>query len=102
MLYFLWKYLELMRRMVKGSKNPYTSLTYHGLIRLLVEYALQKQNQTWESFVGISSSTRQIGRKKRKTLEDTPETPRKKLAYMGNMRSLQAKTATSSIEGPHT
>ena len=40
MPYFMWKSLELMRRMVKGSKNPDTSLSYHGLIRLLVEDSL--------------------------------------------------------------
>ena len=70
--------------MVKASKNIDTSLAYHGLIRLLVEDALQKQNQTWESSVGISSSTRKTGRKKRNTLENTLKTPRKKLAYIGN------------------
>ena len=56
----------------------------------------------WESFVGISSSTRRTGRKKRNTLENTPETPRKKLVHTGNEISLQAKTLTSSMEGPHT
>ena len=40
MSYFLWKSLELMRKMVKGSKNPDTSLAYHGLIILLVEDSL--------------------------------------------------------------
>ena len=102
MSYFMWKYLELMSRMVKGSKNLDKSLAYHGLIIFLVKYPLQKKNYTWESFVGISSSTRHAGRKKRKTLEDTLETPRKKLDYTGNRRRLQAETPTSSIEGPHT
>ena len=35
-------------------------------------------------------------------LENTPENPRKKLAYTRNNRILQDETPTSSIEGPHT
>ena len=42
MSYFLWKSLELMSSMAKGSKNLDTSIAYHGLIILLVDYALQK------------------------------------------------------------
>ena len=67
-----------MCRMVKNSKNPDTSLACHGMIRLLVEDALKKINQIWESFMRVSPSTRKTSKKRRNTLENTHETPRKK------------------------
>ena len=79
MSYFLWKYLYFMCRMVHSSKNPYTILAYHGLIRFLVEDTLQKRNQTWESFRRVSPSTRKTSKKRHNTLENTFENPKEEI-----------------------
>ena len=83
--------------MVKNSKNLDTSLAYHGMIRLLVEDALKKINQIWESFMRVSPNTGKTSRKRRSTLENTPETLRRKSEHKESKRVLQAKTPTSSM-----
>ena len=39
-----------MAGFVKSSRHPYSSLTHHGLIKLLILRALAQRNQTWEQF----------------------------------------------------
>ena len=102
MLYFLWKSLDLMCIMVKNSKNIDTSLAYHGMIRLLVEDALKKINQIWESFMRVSPNTRKTSRKRRSTLENTHETPRKKSVRKESRRILRDETPTNSMKRPRT
>ena len=83
--------------MVKNSKNLDTSLAYHGMIRLLVEDGLKKINQIWESFMRVSPNTVKTSRKRKSTLENTPETPRRKSEHKESKRVLQAETPTSSM-----
>ena len=35
---------------VRTTKHPNSSLTHHGLIKLIILWALAQQNQTWEQF----------------------------------------------------
>ena len=86
-----------MCRMVKNSKNPDTSLAYHGMLRMLVEDTLKKINQIWESFMRVSPNIGKTSRKRRSTLENTPETPRRKSEHKERKRVLQAKTPTRSM-----
>ena len=37
---------------VRIAKHPYSSLTHHGLIKLLILRDLAQRNQTWEQFTG--------------------------------------------------
>ena len=41
-----------MESFVRVAKHPYSSLTHHGLIKLLILRALAQRNQTWEQFTG--------------------------------------------------
>ena len=50
----------------------------------------------------VSPSTKQTLRKRRSTLENTPETPRRKSMHKGIRRILQDETQTSSMERPRT
>ena len=40
-----------MKHYVKTSRNPLSSLTNHGLVKLLVQKSLAKHNLTWERFI---------------------------------------------------
>ena len=91
-----------MCRMVKNSKNPDTSLAYHGMLRLLVEDTLKKINQIWESFMRVSPNTRKTSRKRRSTLENTHETQRKKSVCKESRRILRDENPTNSMERPRT
>ena len=51
MPFYLLRYLQSMAQYVKSSQNTVSSLTNHGLIKLLVLRALAHQNLTWEQFV---------------------------------------------------
>ena len=48
--FYLFKDLHLMVGFVRSSQHPYSSLTHHGLIKLLILRALAQRNQTWEQF----------------------------------------------------
>ena len=37
---------------VRATKHPYSSLTHHNLIKILILRALAQRNQTWEQFIG--------------------------------------------------
>ena len=37
---------------VRTTKHPNSSLTHHGLIKLIILRALAQRNQTWEQFTG--------------------------------------------------
>ena len=37
---------------VRTTKHPKSSLTHHGLIKLIILWALAQRNQTWEQFTG--------------------------------------------------
>lgn len=47
--YFLFMLLELMSTKVQKSQNPMTSITHHGLVKLLVCDALAIARRVWES-----------------------------------------------------
>ena len=51
MQFYLLRTLQSMSQSVKVSQHPISSLTNHGLIKLLVLRALTHQNLTWEQFV---------------------------------------------------
>jgi hypothetical protein len=48
--YFLLKSLQLKTHNMRGTKNPASSVTHHGLIKLLILYVLYKKNKAWEAF----------------------------------------------------
>ena len=48
MPFYLFKDLHRMAGFVKLARHPYSSLTHHGLIKLLILRALAQRNQTWE------------------------------------------------------
>ena len=37
---------------VRTTKHPISSITHHGLIKLIILWTLSQQNQTWEQFIG--------------------------------------------------
>ena len=41
-----------MAGFVRIAKHPKSSLTHHGLIKLIILRAISQQNQTWEQFTG--------------------------------------------------
>ena len=41
-----------MAGFVRTDKHPKSSLTHHGLIKLIILQALSQRNQTWEQFTG--------------------------------------------------
>ena len=41
-----------MAGFVRSAKLPYSSLTHHDLIKLLILRALAQRNQTWEQLTG--------------------------------------------------
>ena len=41
-----------MAGFVRTTKHPNSSLTHHGLIKLIILWALAQWNQTWEQFTG--------------------------------------------------
>ena len=41
-----------MAGFVRTTKNPNSSLTHHGLIKLIILRSLAQRNQTWEQFIG--------------------------------------------------
>ena len=41
-----------MAGFVRTTKHPNSSLTHHGLIKLIILWALAQWNQTWEQFIG--------------------------------------------------
>ena len=44
--------LHHMVGFVRTAKHPISSLTHHGLIKLIILRALAQENQTWEQFIG--------------------------------------------------
>ena len=50
--FFLFKDLHHMAGFIRAAKHPYSSLTHHGLIKILILRALAQRNQTWEQFIG--------------------------------------------------
>ena len=50
--FYLFKDLHHMAGFVRVAKHPYSSLTHHELIKLLILRALAQRNQTWEQFTG--------------------------------------------------
>ena len=50
--FYLFNDLRHMAGFVQDSKNPISSLTHHGLIKLIILWTLAQQNQTWEQFTG--------------------------------------------------
>ena len=48
--FYILRSLQIMAQYVKASRHPVSSLTNHGLIKLLVLRALAHQNLTWEQF----------------------------------------------------
>ena len=51
MPFYLLRTLQNMPHYVKTSRHPLSSITNHGLIKLLVQVALAKTYQTWERFI---------------------------------------------------
>ena len=41
-----------MAGFVRIAKHPDSSLTHHGLIKLIILSSLAQRNQTWEQFIG--------------------------------------------------
>ena len=41
-----------MAGFVRLARHPYSSITHHDLIKLLIVRALTQHNQTWEQFTG--------------------------------------------------
>ena len=41
-----------MAGFVKTAKHPNSSLTHHGIIKLIILQTLAQRNQTWEQFTG--------------------------------------------------
>ena len=41
-----------MARFVRIAKHPNSSLTHHGLIKLIISRGLAQRNKTWEQFTG--------------------------------------------------
>ena len=50
--FFLFKDLHHMAGFFRSAKHPYSSLTHHGLIKILILRALAQRNQTWDQFIG--------------------------------------------------
>ena len=50
--FYLFNDLHHMAGFFRVSKHPNSSLTHHGLIKLIILRALAQQNQTWEQFTG--------------------------------------------------
>ena len=50
--FYLFNDLHHMAGFVRTTKHPNSSLTHHGLIKLIILWALAQQNQTWEQFTG--------------------------------------------------
>ena len=50
--FYLFKDLHHIAGFVISSQHPYSFLTHHGLINLLILMALVLRNQTWEQFTG--------------------------------------------------
>ena len=48
----LFNDLHRMVGFVRTTKHPNSSLTHHGLIKLIILQALAQRNQTWEQFTG--------------------------------------------------
>ena len=48
--FYLFNDLHHMAGFVWITKHPISSLTHHGLIKLIILRALAQQNQTWEQF----------------------------------------------------
>ena len=48
--FYLFNDLHHMARFFKTTKHPNSSLTHHGLIKLIILRALAQSNQTWEHF----------------------------------------------------
>ena len=52
MPYFLLQSLTKMAKAVQGrSKDKVTSLFHYGLIKIIIQYELHKQNLTWTEFL---------------------------------------------------
>jgi hypothetical protein len=58
--YFLMYSLELISLKTRQVKKPETSLTHHGLIKLLVEDALQTTQWDWTSFLGQNPPSQDV------------------------------------------
>ena len=54
MPFFLSQTLQNMAHYANTSRHPLSSLTNHGLIKLLVLICLAHNNLTWEQFVGVA------------------------------------------------
>ena len=50
--FYLFNDLHHMAGFVRIAKHPNSSLTHHGLIKLIILWALAQQNQSWEQFTG--------------------------------------------------
>ena len=50
--FYLFNDLHHMVGFVRNAKHPISSLTHHGLIKLIILRTLSQQNQTWEQFTG--------------------------------------------------
>ena len=48
--FYLFNDLHHMAGFVRDSKHPLSSLTHHGIIKLIILWTLSQQNQTWEQF----------------------------------------------------
>ena len=53
MSFYLSHTLQNMAHYIRNSRHPLSSITNHGLIKLLVQRYLAWNNLTWEQFVGV-------------------------------------------------
>ena len=49
--FYLFNDLHHMAGFVQVAKNPISSLTHHGLIKLIILQTPAQHNQTWEQFI---------------------------------------------------
>ena len=54
MPFYLSHILQNMAHYVRNSRHLLSSITNHGLIKLLVQRGLAQNNLTWEQFVGAA------------------------------------------------
>ena len=52
MSFYLSHTLQNMAHYIRNARHPLSSITNHGLIKLLVQRYLAQNNLTWEQFVG--------------------------------------------------
>ena len=73
--FYLFNDLHHMVGFVRIAKHPNSSLTHHGLIKLIILWALAQRNQTWEQFTGQIQINQEPALLPRVPIEEELEVP---------------------------